>query len=155
MLLNAMSQKRLRSFRSTKHYLFLMTMKKWTWQKRRDKIRNARVGIKTSGFFNAGLTPCSHTTTTKSDEDELFFRDYLYLMFFIVVVCFLLLEWELFLLCLVKYSPGGEYSLNSLVVVVCEHGVSPALKNPEVFIPPLAFLISSSSSVMFISSSSS
>jgi len=25
--------------------------------------------LKTSGFFNAGLTPCSHTTTTK-DIDE-------------------------------------------------------------------------------------
>jgi len=30
--------------------------------KKDETLRNE---IKTSGFFNAGLTPCSHTTTTK------------------------------------------------------------------------------------------
>jgi len=27
-----------------------------------------------------------------------------------------------------KYSPGGEYQTYSVVVVVCEHGESPALR---------------------------
>jgi len=40
-------------------------MKKWTWQKKRKKDETLTEALKTSGFFNAGLTPCSHTTTTK------------------------------------------------------------------------------------------
>jgi len=104
-----MEQKRLRSFILTKHYLFLMTMKKWTWQKRRDKIRNARVGIKTSGFFNAGLTPCSHTTTTKNTNNSPSLG-----LLFVLVFFFDRFSCSCFVFCFLgfcfKYSPGGEYS---------------------------------------------
>jgi len=43
---------------------------------RKEEIRNARGGIKTSGFFNAGLTPCSHTTTTTKMRHEYFLSDH-------------------------------------------------------------------------------
>jgi len=43
----------------------MMTKKKWTWQMRKKKDETLTEALKTSGFFNAGLTPCSHTTTTK------------------------------------------------------------------------------------------
>jgi len=53
-------------------------------------------------------------------------------------------------LLLFKYSPGGEYSTILIVVVVCEHGVSPALKDPEVSRSSLPHPLLPRSSVMFI-----
>jgi len=42
----------------------------WGWRNEHDRRREMnyemlKKWLKTSGFFNAGLTPCSHTTTTK------------------------------------------------------------------------------------------
>jgi len=34
-------------------------------EREKEKEMIARFDTKTSGLFNAGLTPCSHTTTTK------------------------------------------------------------------------------------------
>jgi len=135
MLLNAMEQKRLRSFRLTKHLWFMMRMKKWTWQKTRDEIRNARVEIKTSGFFNAGLTPCSHTTTTTkmSKSPSLGFLVMSYYFNCFIVTLFYSCLFLVIGCVIINTLPGVSNHHHSLVVVVCEHGVSPALNNPEVF----------------------
>jgi len=116
----------------------------------------ARKDWETSGLFNAGLTPCSHTTTTRVNK-HITFLVMFYSVYLLVLFCFLVVEvffWVI--LVLINTLPGVSTHQNSLVVVVCEHGVSPALKSPEVSHPFLAIIsFSFSLSVMFISSSSS
>jgi len=113
------------------------------------------LGRETSGLFNAGLTPCSHTTTTRRIIHSSFLGIIIIVLvvfLYVVVVLFVLLV-LFFILFVLNTLPGVSTQTNLLVVVVCEHGVSPALK---VLVPlpkiALVFLLPRSS-VAFVSSS--
>jgi len=95
--------------------------------------------FKTSGFFNAGLTPCSHTTTTRV---LIRFTSLVNFISCVLLSLNSIISWvSLYTLwwLLLNTLPGVSTHNNSLVVVVCEHGVSPALKSPEFFKSFVAF----------------
>ena len=68
-----LSQKRLRS---SKEETIEDRRKKWRWNEHDGwlwrGVMIASFGRETSGFFNAGLTPCSHTTTTTRNRHQYF-----------------------------------------------------------------------------------
>jgi len=105
------------------------------------------LGRETSGLFNAGLTPCSHTTTTRRIIHSSFLGIIIIVLvvfLYVVVVLFVLLV-LFFILFVLNTLPGVSTQTNLLVVVVCEHGVS----LPKI---ALVFLLPRSS-VAFVSSS--
>ena len=147
-------QNGLRSSREKPKKTMKEVKKKWTWQMNVEEDEFLCSGRETSGHFNAGLTPCSHTTTTRVIQmsPSLGF------------ICIVSSSWSHTLLLLSLLLSVLIMNLNTLpwvstqfillVVVVCEHGVSPALKSPEVSLPQTAEIhLLPRSSVMFISSS--